>query len=236
MRALLIDASDTLSSVTPTPSVFVQPSNLFTSPLPLSSSASTFSTLFTSPLPVSSPAPKLSLTPKIDRVRSVAPSVGVIAFTAPLNFLNRQSSFNHTFGLDPIMIQIIKHSKRHCTTEETYYFASKDLAFCNIYRLRIFCNYVQLKFVGTTSYYSQKMLTDISFALSNLQMVYNHRGREFLLVPDDLFSRYTEFLPLFSPNALTWSFSLVTLFFHTLYLELQEAVRRGGGGGGLYST
>ena len=48
------------------------------------------------------------------------------------------------------------------------------------------------------------------------------------LTPDDFFSCYTEFLHLLSPNALTWSFSLVTLFFHSLPLDLQEAVRFGG--------
>ena len=36
MRTLLIDARDTISSVDPTPSVFVQPSTSFISPLPLS--------------------------------------------------------------------------------------------------------------------------------------------------------------------------------------------------------
>ena len=55
-------------------------------------------------------------------------------------------------------------------------------------------------------------------------MVYNHRERKFSLTPDDLFSCYTEFIPLLSPNALTWSFSLVTLFVHALSLEFQEAV------------
>ena len=64
------------------------------------------------------------------------------------------------------------------------------------------------------------MLTDIYLALSNLKMVYNHRGRTKLLTSDDLFSRYTEFLPLLSPNALTWPFSLVTLFSNALPLEL----------------
>ena len=48
------------------------------------------------------------------------------------------------------------------------------------------------------------------------------------LTPDDLFNRYTKFLPLLSQNALTWSFTLVTLFFHALSLELHEAVRFGG--------
>ena len=111
MRTLLIDACDTFSSATPAPSIFVQSSNLFTSPLPLSSPAPTSSTLFTPPLSVFLPVPTSSLTPKMDRVCSVAPTTGVMTFTDPLNVSHTQSSFVHTFELDPIMIQIIKHSK-----------------------------------------------------------------------------------------------------------------------------
>ena len=40
--------------------------------------------------------------------------------------------------------------------------------------------------------------------MSNLQMVYNHRGRKISITPDDLFSRYTEFIPILSPNAVIW--------------------------------
>ena len=58
-------------------------------------------------------------------------------------------------------------------------------------------------------------------------MIYNYRGRIISLTPDDLFSCYTEFMSLLSPNALNWSFSLVTLFFIALPLELQETVRLG---------
>ena len=37
--------------------------------------------------------------------------------------------------------------------------------------------------------------------------------KQIYLTPDDLFGRFTEFLPLLSPNAMTWSFFLVNLFF-----------------------
>ena len=58
-------------------------------------------------------------------------------------------------------------------------------------------------------------------------MVYNHRGRKILLSPDNLLSRYTKFLPLLLPHALTLSFCLITLFSHDLPLDLKEAVRLG---------
>ena len=69
------------------------------------------------------------------------------------------------------------------------------------------------------------MLADISIALSNLKMTKNCRDKTMSLTSDDSFSRYTKFIPTISPNTFTWSFSLITLFFHDLPLELQEAVR-----------
>ena len=59
-------------------------------------------------------------------------------------------------------------------------------------------------------------------------MISNHKEKLVVLTPDDLYSRYIELLPLLAPNAMTWSFSLVTLLFHALPSELQEAVQSGG--------
>ena len=140
-----------------------------------------------------------------------------MTFTGPLICLDPKSSFDHILGLNLIVIQIIPHSKQQCATNDINYLASKIPAFCNLCRLHIFFISVQLKYAGTTSYDSYKMLADISLALSNLKMVYNHRRRMISLTPDDLFSRYTEFLPLLSPNTLIWSFILVTLFFPCFY-------------------
>ena len=67
MRTLFIDAHVTLSPVARNPSVFVQPSKLFSSSHLLSF-----------------PAPTSSLTPKMDRVFFIAPSTKVVIFTRPL--------------------------------------------------------------------------------------------------------------------------------------------------------
>ena len=48
------------------------------------------------------------------------------------------------------------------------------------------------------------------------------------LTPDDLYGRYIQCLPLLLSNAITWSFSLVMLFYHTLPLELQDAIIKDG--------
>ena len=73
-----------------------------------------------------------------------------------------------------------------------------------------------------------EILTNISLALTPLKAISNHKGKVVVLTQDDLYSCYIEFLPLLTPNAMTWSFSLVTLFFHALPSELQEAVHLGG--------
>ena len=49
------------------------------------------------------------------------------------------------------------------------------------------------------------------------KIVYINRGQTIQLTHDDLFSHYTEFIPLLSP-----------LYFHDLPFELQEVVRHGG--------
>ena len=95
--------------------------------------------------------------------------------------------------------------------------------FCNRCRLHIFCGSIQLKYVGTDVYDFQKMRADIYLAISKLKMIYTVCGKNIYLTPGDLFSNFTSFLPLLSPNSMTWSFCLVTLF-----LELQEAVQLGG--------
>ena len=108
----------------------------------------------------------------MDRVLSVTPSAGVMTFTGPLNCLETQSSFDHILGLNSIMIRSILHNKRQYATEDTEYLASKVFTFCNFYRLHVFFDSFQLKYVCTTSYDSQKMLADISLALFNLKIVY----------------------------------------------------------------
>ena len=57
------------------------------------------------------------------------------------------------------------------------------------------------------------MLADISLALSKLKMISTVRGKKKYLTPDDLFNSFTAFLPLLSPNTMSWLFCLVTFLF-----------------------
>ena len=80
----------------------------------------------------------------------------------------------------------------------------------------------------TASYDSHEILTDIPLVLSSLEIVSQLQRSTFSLTPNDLFSHFFKYLPLLSPNALTWSFSFVTLFFHALPPKLQDAIKLGG--------
>ena len=93
----------------------------------------------------------------------------------------------------------------------------------SIFSLILF-NLNMLERMSTTP---KNMLADISLALSKLRIVYSVHRKRISLTPDDLFSHFTTFLPLLSPNAMSWSFCLVALFFQTLPTELQEAVQLG---------
>ena len=99
--------------------------------------------------------------------------------------------------------RFIRNGTEVTTIKETYYFASKVIVFCNLNRLHIFFNSVQVKYVDTASYDSQKILADISLSMSNLKITNNLCDKTMSLTPDDLFSLYTEFIPLLSSNILT---------------------------------
>ena len=118
------------------------------------------------------------------------------------------------------MIRLIPINQKHYTTENTKHLPFKVLIFCIFCRFHIFCNSVPLKYVDTVTYHSEKMRVNIDLTLSKLKIVYNHRGWKFSLTPDYLISCFIEFVPLFLSNAVTLSFSLVTLFFRPLPLEL----------------
>ena len=55
------------------------------------------------------------------------------------------------------------------------------------------------------------MLVDIYLVLYKLKIVYNYRKKKISLIPDNLLRHFTEFLPLLSPNAMSWSLTLVTI-------------------------
>ena len=112
--------------------------------------------------------------------------------------------------------------------DKVEYLVSKVIAFCNLCQLYIFCDSVQLKYVGTAIYDSQKVLVDIPIALFSLKVVSNYKGRTIYFTPDDLFSRFTKFLSLLTLNAMTWLFSIVTLFLNSLPLEIYEVVQLEG--------
>ena len=69
---------------------------------------------------------------------------------------------------------------------------------------------------------------DIYLALSELKLVYESHEKLVTLTPDTLYQQFIELSSLLPPNATAWSFSLVTLFYNVLSVELQEAIRLAG--------
>ena len=91
----------------------------------------------------------------------------------------------------------------------------------NLFRFRIFCYSVQLKYAGTAMYDSQKIPVDIFLAPSKLKKVYTHRGWVIFFTPNVWFSRFTEFLPLFTQN-----YNTVFLLGHLVFSSVVSRVTR----------
>ena len=126
LRTLLITARKTIS---------VPPVNLFPTSIPISTTA----------------LANLAI-PKMDRVRSVALSGGVMTYTGPFDFLDSQSSFDTVFGDDPTMLRLTSRNKGVCASEDTEYHRLKVIGFSNLVWLHIFCDSVLLNYVGTEDY------------------------------------------------------------------------------------
>ena len=109
LRTLLADARTTISLPVVTPiSKGVQPSSLFPSITPTRTPAATFSS-----------------TLKMDRIRSVPSSQGMMTYTVPLDVLDTQPRFDLVFENNPIMCRLfsLKHKQR--ATEEIECLAEK---------------------------------------------------------------------------------------------------------------
>ena len=97
----------------------------------------------------------------MNRVRKLTESGDIMIYTGSLLFLDSQDVFDDIFGSDLTMLNLIPHKRGQCANTNTDYLLSKVNTFYNLCRLNIFCDSVQLKYVGTDVYDSQKMLADI---------------------------------------------------------------------------
>ena len=170
---------------------------------------------FTTPPPSATSVVSIKI-PKMNMIYSPSP-VGC-TYKGTFDFLDDKQSFDHIFGHNPVMLIISARSSRAVEDSETL--RSKLLDLCSLSHLHIFCDIVQLQYVGTTTYDSNQMMSDISLALSTLKLEYRYKSNFISLTPYDLYQRYIQCLPLLPSNAMTWSFNLVTIFYHALPLDL----------------
>jgi len=164
----------------------------------------------------------------MDRVRISVASGRLSTYLGPMNFLDNQASFVSVFGLNPVMLRVSKRVVDTCAIEDTEYLATKLGNYCDTCQLHLFYDIVKLQFVGTTVYDTHRMMHNIYLALSSLKLESRVNGKTITLTPDSLYQRFIEFTPLLYPNATSWLFSLVTLFYNALSVELQESIRLDG--------
>ena len=148
-----------------------------------------------------------------------SPSSVNYSYTEPLNFLDDQQSFNNAFGNIPVMLLVSDRSSR--AIEDSKTLRSKILDLCSLSHLHIFCDIIQLQYVGTATYDSKQMMLNISLSLQNLKLEFSFIANVITLTPDDLYQRYIQYLYLLLSDVMTWLFSIVTLFYrasHSIYI------------------
>ena len=66
-------------------------------------------------------------------------------------------------------------------------------------QLHLFCDIIQLQYVGTTTYDTHRMLYDVFLVLSGLKLVSKVKVKIVSLIPDIIYHRFIEFLLLLAP-------------------------------------
>ena len=165
-------------------------------------------------LPLTSPSP--SSTPKMDRVWFSSASDRLITYFGPLDFLDNQRSFDSAFGPTPVMLCVSKKAGVRVPSRKlniwrvrwqtiATYFSSiyfTTLLSCNMSAPRLTILIVCC------------MIYILLFLTSNLYLMLT--GKLFPLHPIP-YINVIEFSPFLPPNATSWSFSLVTLFYNALF-------------------
>ena len=118
-------------------------------------------------------------------------------YNRPFDFLDNQSSFDNIFDIAPEMVLITSRSSR--AIEESDTLRSNLDTICSLSQLHIFCNIVQLQYVGTDTYDSNQMMADIAKALSNLKFEFQLRGETINLTPTIFFAGIFNTYPCFQP-------------------------------------
>ena len=116
-----------------------------------------------------------STTTKINRAGTVVSSRGSSSYTGSIIGLDEQPSVYLIFGTTLTIICPTQRVNKYYATEDTEYLKAKVIAFYRQCQLHIFCNLIQLKYIGTSTYDSQKILADISIPLSNIKVEYHHK-------------------------------------------------------------
>ena len=150
-----------------------------------------------------------------------------MTFAGPINFLDFQSSFDFDFGstnpsIFRLSSEITSSAPRKKWNISRKIFSPSMISVNSIY---IVTQYI-------SSMLLQQLMTPRKYSL--IFILYYPPSRLFLSIEGGLFisplTTYSVIIlnsPLLFPNSMTWLFNLVTLFFNSLPLELQEAVQLG---------
>ena len=69
-----------------------------------------------------------------------------------VDFRNNQQSSDSIFGINPVMLRVSKRAANTYAIEDTKYLGNKQTEYCDLFQLQLFCDIVQLQYVGTNTY------------------------------------------------------------------------------------
>jgi hypothetical protein len=162
------------------------------------------------------------LSPRMTAVLTLANS-SHSSYFGPLDFLDSQTAFDLIFP-NPVPL-LVTTSPTGASIDSLSLSVSLD-KFLDTCKFQLFVPIFRSDYVGTFTRNDAASLQATVAALKKLSMSSRHptSGAWVTMQPDEVFAAYSNLIPLLPSNVSVWGLNLVTQFFDSLSLELQDAL------------
>jgi predicted amino acid-binding ACT domain protein len=170
-------------------------------------------------------------TPKTSRLLAT-PGQMVTSYFGPLDFFDNPLTFRQVFGDKPTLLQVSSRSSKTSSTlsiEDSSTVAQNLQNYFQKCKLDVFIALCRSNYVGSQfNSDDTKAIQEITRKLQSFKMRYQKDRVWHTEHPNDLFSKYLQYVPSLPPEPARWNLILCMTYFNALTDDLQQRMTTDG--------
>jgi hypothetical protein len=166
----------------------------------------------------------MSASPKMSKLLA-SPKDMVTSYFGPLDFADNNLTFSSVFGQQPTLLRVTKRANVTSgnSVEDADTVKKLLLQYFDRCKLDVFIDLCHSNYVGSESSLDEtKAVSAIAKNITKLKMQYNAKpGLLRTIHPNDLYSKYLQFIPSLPDDPSIWNFVLCVTYYDALTEELK---------------